>query len=280
MAYNTPDSSSNSRWNSSSADVSATIHINDQLRLVEVFRFRNFSVAGNFLDQENAYFNAASLGAGSLLNPIATFPSTILSHSSSSPADITNEVNVNMIGQKTYQNDFQLQYDVSSVFGLRAGFVWSQDTIQPGNSYQAALGDIYYPNNPNRGNCVGVPLNPDGSCTFVGVIAPWGNPTTEINRYSAVFGAWYRNRKGMHANIDAQFGSADNWIYRTDPTSFFNVKGNISYAPQPWLMLGGNFVFQQGKNNAADINFNQHNYVAMVECHHYPGQAMGTRLGV
>jgi hypothetical protein len=278
LAYNTPGSFSNSRWNTSSADVSATIHINDQLRLVEVFRFRNFSVAGNFLDQENAYFNAASLGAGSLLNPIATFPPTILSHSSSSPADITNEANVNMIGQKTYQNDLQLQYDVSSVFGLRAGFVWSQDTIQPGNSYQAALGDIYYPNNPNRGNCVGVPLNPDGSCTFVGVIAPWGNPTTEINRYSAVFGAWYRNSKGMHANIDAQFGSADNWIYRTDPTSFFNVKGNISYAPQPWLMLGGNFVFQQGKNNAADINFNQHNYVAMVNATITPGKRWGLDL--
>ncbi len=278
LGYNTSGSSSNARWNSSSADVSGTIHINEQLRLVEIFRFRNFSVAGNFLDQENAYFNAASFGSASLLNPIATFPSSLLYHSSSSPADITNELNVNLVGQKTYQNDFQLQYDVSSVFGLRAGFVWSQDTIQPGNSYQAALGDIYFPNNPNRGNCVGLPLNPDGSCTFVGVIAPWGNPTTEINRYSAVFGAWYRNRKGMHANIDAQFGSADNWIYRTDPTSFFNVKGNISYAPQPWLMLGGNFVFQQGKNNAADINYNQHNYVAMVNATITPGRRWGIDL--
>ena len=75
------------------------------------------------------------------------------------------------------------------------------------------------------------------------MITPWGNPTTEINRYSAVLGAWYRKAKGLHANIDAQVGSADNWIYRTDPTSFFNVKGNISYAPQPWLMLGGNLDF-------------------------------------
>ncbi len=276
--YDTAGSSSSSRWNSSSADVSATIHINDQLRLVETFRFRNFSVAGTFLDQETAYFNAASLGTGSLLNPIASFPPTILTHSSSSPADITNEVNVNMIGQKTYQNDFQMQYDVTRVFGLRAGFVWSQNTIQPGNIYQAALGDIYYPNTPNRGNCVGVPLNPDGSCTFVGEITPWGSPTTEINRYSAVFGAWYRNGKGVHANIDAQFGTADNWIYRIDPTSFFNVKGNISYAPQPWLMLGANFVFQQGKNNAADINFNQHNYVAMANATITPGKHWGLDL--
>jgi hypothetical protein len=278
LGYTTPNSSSKSRWNSSSADVSGTIHINENTRLVETFRFNNFSVAGTFLDQEFAHFNAASLGAGSLLNPIATFPPTILTHSSSSAADITNEVNVNMIGQKTYQNDLQLQYDVSRYFGLRAGFVWKQLTIQPGDSFSAALGDIYFPNTPNRGNCSGVPLNTDGSCTFVGVIAPWGSPTTEINRYSATFGGWFRNGQGVRANFNAQFGSADNWIYRTDPTSFFNFTGNISYAPQPWLMLGGNFIFQQGKNNAADINYNQHNYVAMVNATITPNKHWGLDL--
>ena len=278
LGYTTPGSSSNSRWNSSSADVSGTIRINENTRLVETFRFRNFSVAGTFFDQEFAFFNAASLGAGSLLNPIATFPPTILTHSSSSAADITNEVNVNMIGQTTYQNDLQLQYDVTPHFGVRAGFVWNQLTIQPGNSYSAALGDIYYPNTPNRGNCVGAPLNPDGSCTFVGVIAPFGNPTTTINRYSAVFGGWYRNPKGLHANFNAQFGSADNWIYRTDPTSFFNFNGNVSYAPRPWLMLGGNFIFQQGKNNAADINYNQHNYAVMANATITPNKYWGLDL--
>lgn len=277
LAYNTPGSSAKSRWNSSSADVSATIHISDNIRLVEVFRFRNFSVAGTFADQEFAYFNAARLGAGSLLNPIATFPPTILTHSSSSAADITNEVNVNMLGQKTYHNDFQLQYDVSQFFGLRAGFVWNQDIIQPGNIFQAALGDIYFPNTPNRGNCVGLPLNPDGSCTFVGEITPWGSPTTTIDRYSAVFGAWYRNRS-VHANFNAQFGTADNWVYRTDPTSFFNFTANVSYAPHPWLTVGGNFIFQQGKNNAADINYNQHNYVAMANATITPGKHWGLDL--
>ncbi len=278
LGYDTPGSASTSRWNSSSADVSATIHLNDQLRLVETFRFRNFSVAGTFQDQELSYFNAASLGAGSLLNPIATFPPTILTHGSSSAADVTSEVNINMTGQKTYQNDLQLQYDVTRYFGVRAGFIWSQNTIQPGNTYQAALGDIYYPNTPNRGNCVGLPLNPDGSCTFTGEITPWGSPTTEINRYSAVVGAWFRNKSGLRANVDAQIGGADNWIYRTDPTTFFNVTGNISYAPRPWLMLGGNFIFQQGQNNTADINYNQHNYSAMVNATITPGKRWGLDL--
>ena len=43
-------------------------------------------------------------------------------------------------------------------------------------------------------------------------------------------------------------------------------------------MLGGNFVFQQGKNNAADINFNQHNYVAMVNATITPGKHWGLDL--
>ena len=133
LGYDTGGSQSNSRWNSSSADVSATIHINDQLRFVEVFRFRNFSVAGTFLDQEAAYFNAASLGAGSLLNPVATFPPTVLTHGSSSAADVTNEVNTSMLGQRTFQNDFQLQYDLSRNFGVRTGFLWTNYVIQPGN---------------------------------------------------------------------------------------------------------------------------------------------------
>jgi hypothetical protein len=278
LASNTTGSTSTAHWNSSSADLSAVIHINDRLRLVDDFRFRTFSVAGDFLDTEMAFFNSASLGSGSLLNPISIFPPTILSHTSSSPADITNEINANVIGQNTKENDFQVQYDVSRWFGVHGGFDYSHFTIQPGNSYQASLGDIYFPNNPNRGNCVGVPLNPDGSCTFVGVISPFGNPTTEINRYSGIVGAWYRNKSGLRANFEARFGGADNWIYRTDPLKFFNIRGNISYAPRPWLMLGGNFIYQHDSNDTSDINLKQHNYATMATATFMPGKRWGLDL--
>jgi hypothetical protein len=274
LGSNTSGSSASAKWNSSSADVSATIHLKDNLRLVETFRFRNFSVAGDLLDQESSFFNAASFGSASLLNPVGSFPTTLLFHSSSSPADIINETTINMIGQDTKQNDFQVQYDVSRFFGVRAGFVWSNSIIQPGNTFQAALGDVYYPNNPNRGNCVGLPLNPDGSCTFTGVLAPWGAPTTEINRYSGVLGAWYR-MGSLHANFNAQFGGADNWVYRTDPTSFFNISGNVSYTPRPWLSVGANLNYQRGTNNAADINYNQHNYTTMFNAMITPGKRWG-----
>ena len=278
LAFNTGGSSSSARWNSSSADASATFHINDQLRLVETFRFRNFSVAGQFLDFTSSYFTAASAGSATLLSPIALFPPTTLLHGSSSAADIMNEITINMIGQNMKQNDFQLQFDITHSFGVRVGFNWTRLTIQPGNTYQAALGDIYYPNNPNRGNCAGLPLNPDGSCTFSGVITPWGNPTTEINRYSEVLGAWFRKGSTLHANVNAQVGGADNWIYRTDPTSFFNITGNVSYAPRPWLTVGGNLIFQQGKNGNGDINYNQHNYSAVFNATITPNTHWGLDL--
>ena len=66
LGYNTAGSSSSAKWNSSSADVSATIHISDRLRLVDAFRFRNFSVAGDYLDYENSFFPAAPTTASLL----------------------------------------------------------------------------------------------------------------------------------------------------------------------------------------------------------------------
>ena len=278
LAFNTGGSRANSRWNTSSADGSATFHLNDRTRLVETFRYRNFSVAGTFLDLASNFFTAASSGSSAtLLSSVATFPPTILLHSSSSPADITNETNINMIGQRTLQNDFQLQYDISHYFGVSLGFNWANYIIQPGNTYQAALGDFYYPNTPNRGNCVGVPLNPDGSCTFSGVITPWGSPTTEINRYTEVLGAWYR-KGNLHASISAQAGGADNWIYRTDPTTFFHINANVSYAPRSWLTVGGNFIYQQGQNGTGGIDYNQHNYSTMVNATITPSKIWGLDL--
>ena len=92
-----------------------------------------------------------------------------------------------------------------------------------------------------------------------------------------MLGAWFR-KGSLHANVDAQFGAADNWIYRTDPLSFFNIRGNVSYAPRPWLMLGGNFTFQQASNNTPGINLNQHNYMTIVNATIMPNKKWGFDL--
>ena len=279
LGSNTAGSTSSAKWNSVSADGSATIHITDRLRLVETFRFRNFSVAGDFLNLQANYFNSASLGGASLLYPIASFPATNLFHNPGAPADIVNEFNVNLAAQNTKQNDFQAQYDITRSFGVRAGFLWTNDTIQPGESYQAALGDIYYPIVANRGNCPGPPLNPDGSCTFTGVIAPWGGPTTTINRYSGLVGAWFRQGTALDANLNVQYGQSDNWVYRIDPIGFFKINGNFGYAPRPWLTFGGNLLLQHSKNDSSDLAYNQHNYSVMFDTTVMPNAHWGLDVG-
>ena len=173
-----------------------------------------------------------------------------------------------------------MQYDVTRSFGVRAGFNWTSFTIQPGDSYEAALGDIYYPNNPNRGECAGQPLNANGSCTFAGVLTPFTDPlsgTTQLNRYTGVLGAWYR-KGALHADVDAEYGAADNWIYRTDPLNFLNFRANVSYAPRPWLMVGGNFNYQKASNNTPGINLGQHNYSTMVNATIMPNKKWGFDL--
>ena len=276
--YDTTGSASEAHWNSASADVSAVFKVTNKLRFVEAFRFRNFSVAGNFLDLETSLFAAAGGGSTSLLSPIATFPPTTLAHTSSSPADIINEFTANETAQNSKRNDFQVQYDVTQRFGVHAGFVWQNLKIQPGNTFEAALGDIYFPNNPNRGDCAGLPLNPDGSCTFVGVLEPFERATTEINRYSGVAGAWFRKGAALHADVDVQYGGADNWVYRINPVNTLNVRGNVRYAPRPWLTLGSNVIFQRARNNNSDLAYNQHNYSAAFNATITPSTRWGLDL--
>ncbi len=156
---------------------------------------------------------------------------------------------------------------------MRAGFIWTNYIIQPGNSYQAALGDIYYPNNPNRGNCVGLPLNPDGSCTFTGVIAPFGNPTTEINRYSEVLGAWFRRGSTLHANFNAEVGGADNWIYRTDPLDLLQPHRQRLLCSAPLADAGRQPDLPAKQQRHRGINYNQHNYITVLNATIIPALA-------
>ena len=280
LGFNTAGSSSSANWSSTSGDLSAVYHFTDKLRLLDTFRLRNFSVSGDYLDLEMSYFTALSAGTATLLTPIATFPGSNLLHTSSSPADIINELTANLLGQSTRSNDFQVQYDITQFFGVRAGFNWSNSNIQPGNTYAAALGDVYFPNTPNRGDCKNVPLNPDGSCTFAGVLTPFATSmtTTEINRYSGALGAWFRKGSNLHADVNAEYGGADNWIYRIDPLRSLNISGNVTYTPRQWLSLSGNLFFQKANNNAGDNAYHQHNYSAMFTATLTPNTHWGLDL--
>jgi len=69
------------------------------------------------------------------------------------------------------QNDFQVQYDVSRWFGVRAGFDWDNYT----SSLATPLKPLWRHLLSDSANAAIAPVTfePDGSCTLIGVIAPW-----------------------------------------------------------------------------------------------------------
>jgi hypothetical protein len=49
-------------------------------------------------------------------------------------------------------------------------------------------------------------------------------------------------------------------------------------APRSWLTLGGNLIFQRSTNNDSDIDYNQHNYTAMINATITPSSRWGLDL--
>ncbi len=280
--FNTTGSSSNARWNSSSADVSATIHISDKLAPGREPSASATSVWPAISSTWRPVFfkppeEVRRIAADSDCDLSAHDRCRI---TPSSPADIINEITSNLIAQNTKQNDFQVQYDMSRQFGVRAGFVWQNHEHPAGRHVtRPRWATSTSPITPNRGNCAGLPLNPDGSCTFTGVIAPFGGSNDGdqplLRRVSArgfareprCMPTWMRNT-----------GAPTTGFIASIPSSFLNVKGNVRYAPRPWLMLGGNLMFQRARNNNSDLAYNQHNYSAMLQRHHHAEPLAGDSI--
>ena len=254
----TPRSHSRASWISVVTDLGATYHISDRLRLVDTFRFRNYQVPGIFDLLQSSLFNAGTVAPpGSLLGPPAVLPGTAPLHGTSSPADVLNNTYNRFLGQNTKENELQLQYDVGQYAGVNIGYRYSH--VRDHNYWTSiANSDIFYPPNPNRGDCTGLPLNPDGSCTFSGLFDSEDDPVI-INEHTALAGIWLRPKQDLRINADVEDGYADNVRWRTQPRHVQRYRAQATYTPRAWLNLGANFNIVEQKNNTSDIAYRMHN---------------------
>ena len=162
--------------------------------------------AGNYLDMEANFFNAAASDSASLLNPLATFPG----HDPVSQLEFAGrhhqrDSTSTCSGRTPRRMTSRCSMTSRASLACAPDSYWNNLIIQPGNSYQAALGR-YLLSQQSRTAAIAQAcrLNPDGSCTFTGVITPCGRSRRpEINRYSGVLGAWFRKGTALHANVDA-----------------------------------------------------------------------------
>ncbi len=251
-------SHANADWISVVADGSVTVHLSNKLRLLDTFRFRNFRVPGVMHLLQLSLFNASTVAPpGSLLFPPVTPPETTPLHSASSPADSDNETYNRFVGQDTKVNVFDIQYDINPYAGFDVGYRYSR--IFDHNFFTGvANADIYYPPLPNRGNCVGVPLNPNGSCTFAGLLES-EDDVTKIDVHAALAGIWVRPTPNLRANFNTEIGYADSFLTRIDPRRVQRYRGLASYTPRPWLNLGATLNMLEERNHTGDINYGMHN---------------------
>ena len=254
----TAGSTAKASWISVVADAGATYHITDQLRLVDTFRFRNYQVPGLFDLLQTSLFNASTVAPpGSLLFPPVTYPGTLPLHNASSPADTMNDTYSRFLGQGTKENELELQYDINHSAGVNVGYRYAH--IRDHNFWMSiANADLFYPPLPNRGNCAGVPLNPDGSCTFTGLFDS-EDDLTVINEHTALAGVWLRPMQNLLINANVEVGYADNFLTRIDPRQLQRYRARANYTPRPWLNLGANLNDLEERNHTGDINYDMHN---------------------
>jgi hypothetical protein len=240
-------------------DFGATFRVTEKFRIVDTFRFSNFRIPGMFNLDSLSFFSGIS--PPSMLNPIVPYdpavcPPTCPAHSSGAPADVANIGYQRFLGQDSKYNTFEVEYDFTRHFGGHLGYRYGRRRIQSFLFTNTA--ELFYPATPNRGDCVGVPLNSDGTCSFAGLIDSETNDI-EVNENSALFGFWAHPSDKLHVNYDMEIFSADNTPTRITPRNLQRYKGRVSYKPTGWMNVAGTVNVLESRNNVTDILHREHN---------------------
>jgi len=255
--WNTNATQASPRWVTVQTDFGVTFRVNKHLRLVDSFRFYNYRIPGSVALLQNFLFNPATVPPpGNVLAPVAVFPGTTPLHTASSSADILNDIYNRNVGQEIIGNEIQAQYDFTRRGGITLAYGYRH--IRDSHNWTStAIADIYFPILPNRGNCVGLPLNPDGSCTFSGLFDS-EDEIVVINENSGTFGVWFHPSQALRADASVRLSYFDNYLSRIDPLHQQRYRANISYTPQPWMTIGANLNILEQTNSTQDFSYAAH----------------------
>lgn len=281
------------------ADWSGVYSITDKLRIEDFFRYDNWRIPGLWSTYETNLFGAAGSGAAvGLALPISSFnqvsPATTATfaslcpaapysqagcplHTTSSGADVTNELSYNFLGQNLKSNTLQLQYDFTPHWSARIGYFYTNRII---SQFSATFdtGETYFPGGSGataatlyfaaRGDCalVGGALpaactrNPDGSVTEGSPTHPVpeaGNDTaralTTINESALLAGFTGRPFEQLRLTGDFSFGYNDASFTRIDPRQVQSYKIHATYTPKPWASLDGAVEIHENRDDVFTV---------------------------
>lgn len=285
------------------ADWAGVYQATDKLRIEDSFRYDNWRIPGTWASFETNLFGAAGSGQVGLALPVSVFsessPSASTSfgtlcpaapynqtgcplHTSSSGADVTNEVTYQFLGQNLKSNTLQLQYDFTGRWSGRIGYLYTNrvisqmsDTFDTGETYfpggagasaanlfLAARGDCALVGGVLPGGCV---LNADGSVTegsLANPVAEAGNDTardlTTINEDALLLGFVGRPIDQLRITGDFEFGYNDFAFTRIDPRQIQSYKLHAAYTPKPWATVDGSVEIHENRDNVFTVNNLEH----------------------
>ncbi len=295
---------------STSANWSGDYSVTSKLGLVDQFSYDDFRIPGMWATAETNVFdepNPPSL-AGMLRLPFFPTPFNVTNfatlcptpftglncpqHSSSSGADVTNELAASFLGQNRRSNTIEVKYDFTRRLSAYAGYEFTARTIQ---DFSATwdTGEIYLPGGPGgaaglaegglktgnyyfaaRGDCAalatgnlpaGCTLNPNGSIqegTSTNLVPVAGNNTVrntyEIHEQAGVFGFTARPMDTLRLNADFVLGYNDNSFTRISPRQVQSYKIHARYNPKPWASLDASVDINENRDNVSEVDNIEH----------------------
>ena len=284
------------------ADWSGVYAVTDKFRIEDSFRYDNWRIPGFWATAETNIFGAAGSGQVGLALPLSLFnqvsPATAATfaalcpaapynqagcplHTSSSGADVTNELSYQFLGQNLKSNTFELQYDFTKRLSGRIGYEYTNRSIaQMSDTFDT--GETYFPGGGGtaanfylaaRGDCAlvsgalpaGCTLNADGSITEgspTNPVAEAGNDTarsvTTINEHLLLAGATIRPIDALRITSDFEFGYNDASFTRIDPRQVQSYKVHATYTPKPWATIDGSVEIHENRDNVETVDNLEH----------------------
>jgi hypothetical protein len=305
------------------ADWSGSYSVTDKFRIEDTFRFDNWRIPGMWATYETNIFGAAGTGTIGLGSPFALFnqvaPTTASPfatlcpapysqagcpvHTSSSGADVTNELSYQFLGQDLKTNTIEAEYDFTKRWTGRLGYLYTARSI---SQFSATFdtGETYFPGGTGasaandflaaRGDCAlvagalpaGCTLNSDGSVTEgspTNLVAEAGNDTsfvvTNIRENAAVLGFSGRPVDALSITGDFVFGYNSNSFTRVDPRQMQTYKVHTTYRPKVWATLDGAVDLNENRNDVAFVANLEHDRMYSFSAMLSPNQRLAVGFG-
>jgi hypothetical protein len=199
------------------ADVGVTVELTKSINLSDNLRYDNWHIPGTWNS-----LATATVGLGkpvTLLSPLG-------------PTDSTTALIANFLGQKSFLNLIQAEYQASKHFGLHAGFRFRHRHVFKAEPET-------FPD-PESG------------------LAEFEGDSIDVNEFGPVLGVWFRPTASWRINFETELISADNFLTRISPRQRQNYRARASYRPVRWANLAGTMNIWESRNGESDTQFKQH----------------------